>query len=152
VSRAFVKEHDETDLVEKFVDRPISSFRNLVTAKGQKPIEAQLAELRSAYAKAVAARDRAAIAKTSRDLRYWAVRRASAELLGPHTDTDVVRFGMAVTIERPNGHRQTFQIVGRGRVRSEARSPVLCVTSCAGTLRQRPRGGNRDTPRRGGSR
>jgi transcription elongation GreA/GreB family factor len=24
----------------------------------------------------------------------------------------MVRFGMAVTIERPNGHRQTFQIVG----------------------------------------
>jgi transcription elongation GreA/GreB family factor len=83
MSRAFVKEHDETDSVEQFADRPISSFRNLVTASGLKKIEAELAETRSAYAKAIAARDKSAIAKTSRDLRYWTAQRASAELVTP---------------------------------------------------------------------
>jgi transcription elongation GreA/GreB family factor len=124
MSRAFVKEHDETDSVEQFADRPISSFRNLVTASGLKKIEAELAETRSAYAKAIAARDKSAIAKTSRDLRYWTAQRASAELVTPPKDIDVVRLGMAVTIEHPNGHRQTFQIVGEDE--ADPKQGLLC--------------------------
>jgi len=37
---------------------------------------------------------------------------ASAELIEPPKNSDVVRFGMQVTIERQNGQRQTFRIVG----------------------------------------
>jgi transcription elongation GreA/GreB family factor len=112
VSRAFVKEHDETDSGEEFADRPVSSFRNLVTATGLRQIETQIAELRTAYGKAAAALDKAATAKASRDLRYWIARRASAELIAPPKNSDVIRFGMRVTIERQNGQRQTFRIVG----------------------------------------
>ena len=112
MSRAFVKEHDDTDSVEEFVDRPISSFRNLVTASGLKQIETQIAEHRTAYGKAAAALDKAATAKASRDLRYWIARRTSAELIAPPKNSDVIRFGMSVTIERQNGQRQTFRIVG----------------------------------------
>ena len=52
------------------------------------------------------------MAKASRDLRYWVARRASAELIEPPKNSDVVRFGTQVTIERQNGQRQTFRIVG----------------------------------------
>jgi transcription elongation GreA/GreB family factor len=83
-----------------------------VTANGLKQIEAEITDLRSAYGKAVAALDKAATAKASRDLRYWIARRASAELIEPPKNSDVVRFGMRVTIERHTGQRQTFRIVG----------------------------------------
>jgi transcription elongation GreA/GreB family factor len=112
LSRAFVKDNDETDSYQDLADRPISPFRNLVTANGLKQIEAEITDLRSAYGKAVAALDKAATAKASRDLRYWIARRASAELIEPPKNSDVVRFGMRVTIERQNGQRQTFTIVG----------------------------------------
>jgi transcription elongation GreA/GreB family factor len=112
VSRAFVKEYDDTNSVEEFADRPISSFRNLVTASRLKQIEKHIAELRTAYGKAAAALDKAATAKTSRDLRYWIARRMSAELIEPPKNSHVVRFGMRVTILRQNGQRQTFRIVG----------------------------------------
>jgi transcription elongation GreA/GreB family factor len=112
LSRAFVKDHDEADNFQELADRPISPFRNLVTASGLRQIETQIAELRTAYGKAAAALDKAATAKASRDLRYWVARRASAELIEPATNSDVVRFGMRVTIERQNGQRQTFRIVG----------------------------------------
>ena len=112
MSRAFVKEHDEADTFEDLADRPISPFRNLVTASGLRQIETQIAQLRTAYGKAAAALDKAATAKASRDLRYWITRRASAELIEPPKNSDVVRFGMRVTIERQNGQRQTFRIVG----------------------------------------
>jgi transcription elongation GreA/GreB family factor len=112
LSRAFVKEHDEADTFEDFLDRPISPFRNLVTASGLRQIEKQIAEFRTAYGKAAAALDKAATAKASRDLRYWLARRTSAELIEPPKNSDAVQFGMRVTIERQNRQRQTFRIVG----------------------------------------
>jgi transcription elongation GreA/GreB family factor len=112
LSRAFVKEHDDADSYQDLAYRPISPFRNLVTASGLKQIETQIAELRTAYGRAAAALDKAATAKASRDLRYWVARRASAELIEPAKNSDVVRFGMRVTIERQTGQRQTFRIVG----------------------------------------
>ena len=69
MSRAFVKEHDEAETFQDLADRPISPFRNLVTVSGLRQIETQIAELRTAYGKAVAALDKAATAKASRDLR-----------------------------------------------------------------------------------
>lgn len=45
-----------------------------------------------------------------RDLRYWTVRKASAELAPPPSG-DVVSFGSKVIIER-KGRTQTFRIVG----------------------------------------
>ena len=48
----------------------------------------------------------------ARDLRYFNARRASAELVPPPGDSDVVRFGMRVRFERDDGRVQTFRIVG----------------------------------------
>ena len=54
----------------------------------------------------------AAVAAAARELRYWNARRATAQLVEPPPDRDVVRFGATVTIDREDGRRQTFRIVG----------------------------------------
>ena len=60
----------------------------------------------------LSAADRDALASSGRDLHYWQQRRASAEVVPPPPDTDTVHFGSTVTIERGDGRRQTWRIVG----------------------------------------
>lgn len=111
MSRAFVKESDGGEFAE-LPDRPISPHPNLVTAHGLEQIDGALVRLRDEYATALAADDRAAVARSSRDLRYWRARRASAKVVTPPPDRDDVRFGATVTIQRDDGRRQTWRIVG----------------------------------------
>jgi transcription elongation GreA/GreB family factor len=111
MSRAFVKEPEGGEVFEDLPDRPVSPHRNFVTAEGMALIEAILARLHSEHASAQAANDRAALAKTSRELRYWTSRRATAEAIAPK-DAAIVQFGSTVTIGRDDGRRQTFRIVG----------------------------------------
>ena len=61
MSRAFVKENDET--VAELPDRPVSPYPNLVTAEGLAAIEVQLARLQQEHARASG--DRAALAAIS---------------------------------------------------------------------------------------
>lgn len=112
MSRAFVKEADGTEAFGDLPDRPISPHPNLVTARGLSLIEAEVARLRDALAEAKEREDHGAIAEAARDLRYWTARRSSADVVPPVTDTETVRFGLRVTIERDGGRRQTFHIVG----------------------------------------
>ena len=109
MSRAFVKE--DVDVAEALPDRPVSPHRNFVTASGLALIETELATLRDRLRSATAMVDRQAVASVTRDLRYWTERRASAELAATPAG-DTVRFGSTVMIERADGHRQTFRIVG----------------------------------------
>jgi transcription elongation GreA/GreB family factor len=111
MSKAFTKEPDAGDVYDDLPDRPISS-NNLVTARGLQLIETELAALHEAHAAAQDADDRALLAKINRDLRYWTSRRATAQLVEPPVDTSEVRFGAHVTIEREDGRRQSFTIVG----------------------------------------
>jgi transcription elongation GreA/GreB family factor len=55
--------------------------------------------------------DRAELAKTASELRYWSARRSSARVLTPNLNRDAVQFGSTVTVMR-GGRKQTFQIVG----------------------------------------
>ena len=70
---------------------------------------------RAAYAAAQAKgdieADRTAMARATRDLRYWSARRANAQLLETTPD-GTVRFGGSVTIEREDGRVQTWRITG----------------------------------------
>jgi transcription elongation GreA/GreB family factor len=113
---AFTREEDYESRAADLPDRPISPHANLVTASGLAQIEAALAEARAAYAAAQAegdiATDRTAIARATRDLRYWSQRRGSAQLTEPEGDADLVLFGRTVTFEREDGRRQTYRIVG----------------------------------------
>ncbi len=108
MSRAFVKENDET--VEELPDRPVSPYPNLVTAEGLAAIEVQLARLQQEHARASG--DRAALAAISRELRYWTSRTASAQLAATPSSPTKVRFGCTVTIVRADDCRQTYRIVG----------------------------------------
>ena len=111
MSRAFVKESDADRAIEELPDRPISPHPNIVTPEGLALIEATLAQLHEQHAKAVAAGDRAT-SKLMRDLRYFSARRATAHVMTPPNNPNEVQFGSTVTIERSDGRRQTYRIVG----------------------------------------
>ena len=112
MSRAFVKEPEGDAAFEELPDRPLSSHPNLVTEEGLAEIEAELARLREVRAAAQRKGDRAAMAAAGRELRYWNARRATAQLVERPPDSESVRFGATVTIDREDGRRQTFRIVG----------------------------------------
>lgn len=117
MSVAFTKEGDAESAAADLPDRPISPHPNLVTAEGLAQLDEALAQARAAYAAARQAGadvqgDRTAMARATRDLRYYSARRASAQLVPAPADCDTVRFGCSVTIDRDDGRRQTFRIVG----------------------------------------
>jgi transcription elongation GreA/GreB family factor len=116
MSVAFTKEQDSESTAADLPDRPISAHPNLVTPEGLAWLDAALADARAAYAAAQASgevqADRTAMARATRDLRYYAARRASAQLTQPKPGGDKVVFGGSVSIEREDGRRQTFRIVG----------------------------------------
>jgi transcription elongation GreA/GreB family factor len=112
MSRAFTKEPDEGEPLEDLPDRPLSPHPNLVTAQGLAQIEAALAVAHEAHARAQSAGDRGALAHAARDLRYWTARRSTAQPMPAPENAGKVQFGSAVTIERDDGRRQTWRIVG----------------------------------------
>ena len=115
MSVAFTREEDLEATAADLPDRPVSPHPNLVTASGLAQIERELGEAKAAYAAAQAQgsieADRTAMARATRDLRYWSARRANAQLVETEAD-GTVRFGGSVTIEREDGRTQTWIIVG----------------------------------------
>ena len=104
MSRAFTKETAESAAPpEKMVDEG----PNLVTPEGLAQIEAHVARLEASMKTETNVLLRETLA---RDLRYWEIRKASAEVVTPSTD-DSVAFGSTVTIRRKD-RTQTFRIVG----------------------------------------
>ena len=140
MSVAFTREEDLESQAADLPDRPISAAPNLVTARGLDLIEQALAEARAAYAAAQAdggvSADRTAMARATRDLRYWSARRASAQLTEPAPDGEVVQFGRTVDVERGDGRRQTFRIVGEDEADPAAGS-ISYVSPLARALRGR---------------
>ena len=112
MSSAFVKEPEGGEAFEDLPDRPVSAEPNFVTPEGLAQIEAELARLHEEHAAAQRADDKASLARTGRDLRYWTARRASAQVVHPPQDASEVHFGSTVTIQRDDGRRQIFRIVG----------------------------------------
>jgi transcription elongation GreA/GreB family factor len=116
MSVAFTKEEDSEAAAAHLPDRPISPHPNLVTPEGLAQIDAALAEAKSAYSAAQASGevkgDRTAMARATRELRYYAARRASAQLIETPESPESVAFGTTVTLEREDGRTQRFRIVG----------------------------------------
>jgi len=112
MSRAFVKEAEDSDTFDDIGDRPISPYPNDVTPEGLVLIEEALERARHEHAQAQAKNDRRALAEAARDLRYWTARRASAQVIPPPVDKTHVHFGSTVTLLREDGRKQTFRIVG----------------------------------------
>ena len=115
MSVAFTREEDLEATAADLPDRPISPHPNLVTQSGLAQIEAALASARAAYSAAQAKgsieADRTAMARATRDLRYWSARRATAQLVETESD-GAVRFGGSVTLESDDGQTRTWRITG----------------------------------------
>ena len=118
MSIAFLKD-PEGETLEDIPERPVSPHRNLVTPEGLAHIEHEVARLEEAFSKAQKEsaehgdeEARLTLLRIGRDLRYWMARRSSAELVPPLKDSGRVQFGSTVTIEREDGRRQQWRIVG----------------------------------------
>ena len=109
MSRAFVKEDDPTGGAVVLPDRMISPHPNLVTPRGLRQIEAQVAACEQALAEAG---DEAAQARAERELRYWAARLGAARLTEPEADVTTVRCGTTVTAQQADGTELRLAIVG----------------------------------------
>lgn len=114
MSVAFIKEPEGGEAFEDLPDRPVSPHANFVTAEGLAMIEAEVARLER-EAGELDQSDKASDARIGRDLRYWASRKNTAQLV-EDVAGDAVRFGSTVTILRADDDgretKQTFRIVG----------------------------------------
>jgi len=137
VSVAFTREEDAEAAAADLPDRPISPHPNLVTPEGLAALDAELAAARAAHAEAQASgdvgADRTPMARATRDLRYWSARRASAQLVPGGGEAGIVRFGSRVTLDRADGRRQTFRIVGEDEA-DPAKGAVSHVSPLARAL------------------
>jgi transcription elongation GreA/GreB family factor len=104
MSRAFVKETAESAPPP---ERMVDEGPNLVTPEGLAQIDAHIARIESAMKTEANVLLRETLA---RDLRYWEIRKSTAEVVTSASD-GTVAFGATVTITR-KGRTQTFRIVG----------------------------------------
>ena len=138
MSVAFTKEADtENAAATDLPDRPISPHPNLVTESGLAELDAALEQARADYAANQAGDgregDMRALARAARDLRYFAARRATAQVQPAPADRSAVRFGHRVTIERADGRRQTLRLVGEDEA-DPRRGTVSYVSPFAAAL------------------
>ena len=117
MSVAFTKEDSAETASETLLpDRPVSPHPNLVTEAGLKALELQLRQAREAYQTAQTIEDvnerRRQAANPLRDVRYFAARVRTAQVITDPTSTDTVAFGSTVTFKRDDGRVQKYRIVG----------------------------------------
>lgn len=117
MSVAFVKEKSAETAAETVLpDRPISPHPNLVTQKGLSALERELQQARAAYEAASVVEDvnerRRQMAGPLRDVRYFAERVRSAQLVANPDSRETVAFGSTVTFSRDDGRIQKYRIVG----------------------------------------
>jgi transcription elongation GreA/GreB family factor len=127
LSVAFMKEESAETASETLLpDRPISPHLNLVTEAGLKALELQLAEARAAYEATNAIEDinekRRQAAGPMRDVRYFADRVRTAQVVPDPVSKDIVAFGSTVTFEREDGRVQKYRIVGEDEADPKAGS------------------------------
>lgn len=106
--------------------RPISAEPNLVTEEGLKSLDLQLNQARQAYETASMIEDvnerRRQAANPLRDLRYFAERIHTAQLVPAPTSNERVAFGSTVSFRRDDGRLQKYRIVGEDEADPKAGS------------------------------
>jgi transcription elongation factor GreB len=108
MSSAFVREPDEIPN-ESPPERPVSPYPNLVTERGMRQIDRALAEVER---KLRTCDDDTELAWLRRDQRYWAARRATAQITQAADDPGEVAFGTRVSFRRDGGAVETVDLVG----------------------------------------
>lgn len=117
MSVAFTRE-DSAQTAQDVVlpERPISSHPNVVTETGWAVLTAALEEARAALEAAQRVEDaderRRAVDMAARDVRYFNERLRTAQIRPLPVEFDTVAFGNRVTIQRDDGRKQTFRVVG----------------------------------------
>ena len=127
MSVAFTKEDSAETASETLLpDRPISPHPNLVSEAGLKALELQLHQAREAYETAQKIEEvnerRRQAAIPLRDLRYFAARVRSAQVMTNPASTDLAAFGSTVTFRRNDGRVQKYHIVGEDEADPKAGS------------------------------
>lgn len=116
MSRAFVKEEDESGRVEQLPDRPQSAHTNYVTPAGLAELQARVGDLtarRGELLRQETLESRQDLGVVERDLRYYEERLKRAVLVAPRKAADGrVRFGDTVTVRDRAGREYRFAIVG----------------------------------------
>jgi transcription elongation GreA/GreB family factor len=117
MSRAFVKQDDETQFADELPERPQSPYPNRVTPRGLAALEAQLRHLQDQKHKLHADADdllnKETLKLVERDIRYVQERLERAELIDPATQpADQVGFGAHVETQDDDGQKRGFTIVG----------------------------------------
>jgi len=107
MSVAFRRDSDEEHR-EPRPELPIPPGPNLVTPRGLAQIEARVAELEVTLA---AGGSEEAVAAVKRDLRYWHLRRATAQP-APHASGEEAAFGTRVGYRIDGGAMAHAEIVG----------------------------------------
>ncbi|HEY7982326.1 MAG TPA: GreA/GreB family elongation factor [Candidatus Eremiobacteraceae bacterium] len=134
MSRAFVKEPDGDSPGDDLPESPVSSGPNYVTAKGLADLHARLATAQS-LAERLFAGDgnpaaKSALTRARADVRRLQRRLDAAVLVETEAnDVGEVALGVRVTIEHPDGRRQTYTIVGEDEA-----DPVNGLVSWASPL------------------
>lgn len=127
MSVAFTKEESAETASETLLpDRPVSPHPNLVTEAGLKALELQLHQGQEVHEAAQKIEDvnerRRQAAIPLRDMRYFAARVRTAQVVAKPTSTDTVAFGSTVTFRRDDGRVQKYQIVGEDEADPKAGS------------------------------
>jgi transcription elongation GreA/GreB family factor len=127
LSVAFTKEDSAETASETLLpDRPVSPYPNLVTETGLKALEFQPHQAREAYEAAQNIEDvnerRRQAAIPLRDMRYFAARVRTTQVIINPTSTDTVAFGSTVTFRRDDGRVQKYRIVGEDEADPKADS------------------------------
>jgi transcription elongation factor GreB len=134
MSRAFVKEHDGDSADDGLPESPVSSGPNYVTPKGLADLQARLAAAQSLVERLFASEEKSAaksaLARARADVRRLQRRLDAAVLVDAGASgAGEVALGTRVTIEYPDGRRQTFTIVGEDEA-----DPVNGLVSWASPL------------------
>lgn len=127
MSVAFTKEESAETASETLLpDRPISSHPNLVTEVGLRALNSQLQQAREAYEATNGIEDvnerRRQSASPLRDLRYFAERVRTAQVMPDASSFDTIAFGSTVTFSREDGRIQKYRIVGEDEADPKAGS------------------------------
>ncbi|WP_421695778.1 transcription elongation factor GreA [Aestuariivirga sp.] len=143
MSRAFVKEQD--DVREELPERPVSASPNVVTPRGLALIDQQIEACRALLTKGQYDQDKPVIARASRDLRYWTLRRSTAQVVVPPKKVETAAFGTRVTFRRADGRMQDYAIVGEDEA-DPAQGFIAYTSPMARALMGKSAGEEADVP------
>ena len=100
---------DDGSRPEALAELPVSAAPNRVTARGLRLIAERVAEIEAGLA---AGPDPEHAARLKRDLRYWALRHATARVEAPDPADPTVQFGSRVAWRGPDGVEHSAVITG----------------------------------------